>query len=74
MWITISGAIWSTTLGAGPGSRSGGHLDALERPYDVKFGPDGALYILDMGEVQVNDGKISPAARTGKILRLDVGK
>ena len=58
----------------GPGSRHGSHPDALERPFDVKFGPDGAMYILDMGRVQMADGKLDPAARTGKILKLDVGK
>lgn len=26
----------------------------LERPYDVKFGPDGAMYIVDFGSHRVN--------------------
>ncbi len=58
----------------GPGSRHGGNPDALERPFDVKFGPDGAMYILDMGQVRMAGGELDPATRTGKILRLDVGK
>ena len=33
----------------GPASRTGSHPDALERPFDVKFGPDGAMYVLDIG-------------------------
>ena len=47
------------------------NIDSLERPYDVKFGPDGALYILDMGRLDVNDGNFKPVGRSGKILRLD---
>lgn len=58
----------------GPGSGRGDDADALERPYDVKFGPDGALYILDMGQVQMAHGKLDPVTRTGKVLRLDAGK
>ena len=43
---------------------------ALERPVDVKFGPDGALYILDMGPMRVENGKEKIAARSGRIFRL----
>jgi glucose/arabinose dehydrogenase len=45
-------------------------VDALERPCDVKFGPDGALYILDMGRMQVKNGKEVYTPRTGQIFRL----
>jgi glucose/arabinose dehydrogenase len=45
-------------------------VDALERPCDVKLGPDGALYILDMGRMQVKNGKEVYTARTGQIFRL----
>jgi len=42
----------------GPGSGLGGARGALgfalERPFDVKFGPDGAMYIVDFGQVLVN--------------------
>jgi len=58
----------------GPGSKLDDHPDALERPFDVKFGPDGALYILDMGKVDVEDGQLDPVSGTGKILRLDMGQ
>lgn len=60
--------IHNATMGPGNGK----HPDAIERPVDVKFGPDGALYILDMGQVEVEDGHLNAKARTGKIFRLDV--
>jgi hypothetical protein len=44
--------------------------DALERPADVKFGPDGALYILDMGRVEYRNGKERVFPGTGQIFRL----
>lgn len=45
-------------------------VDALERPCDVKFGPDGALYILDMGRMQVKSGKEVCDPHSGQIFRL----
>lgn len=42
----------------------------LERPADVKFGPDGALYIADLGQIDWHDGKPRVRARTGRIWRL----
>ena len=43
---------------------------ALERPVDVKFGPDGALYILDFGRMTVANGKEKVSAGTGRIFRV----
>jgi glucose/arabinose dehydrogenase len=43
---------------------------ALERPIDVKFGPDGSLYILDFGRIRVVGGKIKVYDGTGKVFRL----
>lgn len=37
-----------------PGSEQGAVGMAVERPFDVKFGPDGALYIVDYGQVKIN--------------------
>jgi glucose/arabinose dehydrogenase len=34
---------------SGPGSQQGQLGEGIERPYDVKFGPDGAMYIVDFG-------------------------
>ena len=45
----------------------------LERPFDVKFGPDGALYISDYGVVNVNPEQMPPyqqMAETGAIWRV----
>jgi glucose/arabinose dehydrogenase len=44
--------------------------DALERPIDVKFGPDGAMYVLDFGQVVIKNGKPEVKDGTGKIFRL----
>ena len=55
----------------GPGSRidpRNGNL--LERPIDVKFGPDGSLYLLDAGRMQVRDGREQYDPGTGQIFRL----
>jgi glucose/arabinose dehydrogenase len=34
----------------GPASEQGALGMGIERPYDVKFGPDGAMYIVDFGQ------------------------
>lgn len=39
----------------------------LERPVDVKIGPDGWAYILDAGRMQIRDGHPSYEPGTGKI-------
>jgi hypothetical protein len=54
-----------------PASLSSKHPDALERPCDAKFGPDGALYILDLGQLEAKNARLRPVSSTGKILRLD---
>lgn len=38
----------------GPASGQGAQGQGIERPYDVKFGPDGAMYIVDYGIARVN--------------------
>jgi len=43
---------------------------ALERPVDVKFGPDGSLYVLDMGWMEVKNGKERVHAATGGVFRV----
>ncbi|MGN6728174.1 MAG: hypothetical protein ACTHLZ_19825 [Tepidisphaeraceae bacterium] len=55
-----------------PASKIGNPDGALERPIDVKFGPDGALYIVDYGQMVVKDGHEQVKSRTGKIFRLGV--
>jgi glucose/arabinose dehydrogenase len=53
-----------------PASKSRRRSLALERPIDVKFGPDGALYIVDMGKVEYRNGKPSVERGSGKVLRV----
>jgi glucose/arabinose dehydrogenase len=43
---------------------------ALERPIDVKFGPDGALYILDFGRMENKNGVPRLFPNTGRIFKL----
>jgi hypothetical protein len=55
----------------GPGSRiDPKNLSLLERPVDVKFGPDGTLYILDGGRMEMHNGRPQWQPGTGKIFRL----
>ncbi|MGI8638139.1 MAG: hypothetical protein ACR2KZ_22320 [Segetibacter sp.] len=38
----------------------------MERPFDVRFGPDGAMYIVDYGVVKIDMSKTPPFdAQTG---------
>jgi glucose/arabinose dehydrogenase len=53
-----------------PASQTDGDTLALERPIDVKFGPDGAMYILDFGEMRMRGGKERVTTRTGRVYRL----
>lgn len=39
---------------AGPASAQGQAGKGMERPFDVKFGPDGAMYIVDYGQVNID--------------------
>ena len=41
----------------GPASMQGAMGKGLERPYDVKFGPDGAMYIVDYGVANINPAR-----------------
>ncbi|MDQ3687288.1 MAG: sugar dehydrogenase, partial [Acidobacteriota bacterium] len=41
----------------GPASAQGAQGQGVERPYDVKFGPDGAMYIVDYGIARVNPAR-----------------
>lgn len=53
-----------------PASRMKDEPEALERPVDIKFGPDGAMYIVDEGELNTNSGSVRVKSGTGKIFRL----
>jgi hypothetical protein len=64
-----SGKPASLSGGEGAGKGSGSDW-AMERPIDVKFGPDGALYILDLGRMTVVNGKEKIAGGTGRVYKL----
>jgi hypothetical protein len=44
--------------------------ELLERPIDVKFGPDGFMYVLDFGKAEYRNGRPNVTPRTGQIYRL----
>lgn len=52
----------SNTPGKGPASRFGMAGKGLDRPFDVKFGPDGAMYIVDYGVVTIDPSQAPPYA------------
>jgi glucose/arabinose dehydrogenase len=53
-----------------PASQTRDLSSAMERPIDVKFGPDGALYILDFGQMEVDGGQEKVKSKTGRVYRL----
>jgi glucose/arabinose dehydrogenase len=57
-----------------PASKLGGSAEALERPTDAKFGPDGKLYILDYGRMEMRDGHEKIVPGTGKIFILETAE
>lgn len=44
--------------------------EGLRRPIDVKFGPDGALYIVDVGRLEWSKGRANVWGGTGRVWRL----
>jgi len=56
-----------------PASEQGKTGQGLDRPFDVKFGPDGAMYIVDYGVVNIDMSKTPPydsKAGTGAIWKV----
>lgn len=53
-----------TPFATNPGDRPASYLGmqgkGLERPFDVKFGPDGAMYIIDYGVVTIDMSQVPP--------------
>ncbi|MBW3634862.1 MAG: sugar dehydrogenase [Armatimonadetes bacterium] len=50
---------FATNLKPGPASEQGAPGRGIERPFDVKFGPDGAMYIVDFGQHKINMARIA---------------
>jgi glucose/arabinose dehydrogenase len=55
---------------SGKPASADGRGGGLERPVDVKFGPDGALYVLDFGRMTVEGGREKVQRGTGRVLKL----
>jgi glucose/arabinose dehydrogenase len=64
-----SGEVFVRNANPGPASASG--AAGIERPVDVEFGPDGALYVLDFGHSPVVEAKTHQSyGRTGVLWRV----
>ena len=57
----------------GPASETGDE-GALERPVDLKFGPDGAVYIVDFGQMEMRNGREQVKKGTGRIFKLTMAE
>ena len=44
----------------GPAFMQGKDNEGINHPFDVKFGPDDAMYIIDYGVVEINPSSMSP--------------
>ncbi len=53
-----------------PGPASAHGSGGVERPVDVKFGPDGSMYVLDFGVSTVDVQKQLSYGRTGVLWRV----
>jgi glucose/arabinose dehydrogenase len=65
---------FAENVGGGPASgHQGLSGKGLERPFDVKFGPDGAVYIIDFGVVEIDFSNAPPykyKEKTGSVWRI----
>jgi glucose/arabinose dehydrogenase len=53
-----------------PASMLPGKVEAIERPIDVKFGPDDAIYILDFGQMEMRKGRERVTQGSGRVFKL----
>ena len=66
-----------SNFGGGPASNQGLQGQGIERPFDVRFGPDGAMYIVDYGVVKIDMSKAPPydyQENTGVIWKISKGE
>lgn len=54
-----------------PASMLNRNTEAMERPIDVKFGPDGRLYILDYGKMEMRDARERVVTGSGRVYVLE---
>jgi len=58
-----------------PRSKRRNPREALERPVDVKLSPDGrTLYVLDLGRMEIKNGREHIVAGTGQVFRLTLAE
>ncbi|MDP9365832.1 MAG: hypothetical protein M3Q10_16695, partial [Chloroflexota bacterium] len=50
--------LFAGNAGGGPASEQDAPGEGLERPFDVRFGPDGAMYVVDYGAARINLARI----------------
>jgi glucose/arabinose dehydrogenase len=65
--------VFARNRGQGP-AQPASHLDlqeAFERPVDVKFGPDGLVYVLDFGVFSPTAKSAKVMPKTGKVFRIE---
>jgi glucose/arabinose dehydrogenase len=65
--------VFARNRGDGP-AKPASRLDSktgFERPVDVKFGPDGLLYVLDFGVFNPTEGLQKVTPKTGRIFRIE---
>lgn len=68
---------FAANFGGGPASNQGMQGQGLERPFDVKFGPDDAMYIVDYGVVEIDMSQAPPykyIENTGSIWKITRGE
>jgi glucose/arabinose dehydrogenase len=65
--------IYARNRGPGPSLPASmlDHRNALERPVDVRVGPDGLIYILDFGVFDTRGQKPGVMPKTGKVFRIE---
>jgi hypothetical protein len=64
---------FASNNGGGPASLLGEQGEGLERPFDVRFAPDGTMYIVDFGVVNIDMSQEPPYAyqkATGMIWKI----
>jgi glucose/arabinose dehydrogenase len=67
---TASGTAETFLQNRHPGPASSHGSAGIERPVDVKFAPDGSLYVLDFGVSGVDEARMVSYGHTGVLWRV----